>query len=200
MSGRVELDASELRAIEEHKWYLSEKSGKEVSIEEAIEDFRARYRAVWAGSKLQQENCKQLEEIEKHQWFRSQEEGRDIGKDQAATEWILRFADLWRRERDSLDANEFLEVTHAIEKDEGQLIEPASQVGDVARSYDCEVYLHFPLIGSCNFVLNGKEYLSAKSRFFPSKLAFQQGDRIELIVMGERRREAVEALRALLEQ
>lgn len=96
MVERVELDASELRAIEEHKWYLSEESGKEVTIEEAIHDFAARYRALWSGSKLRQENTEQLGEIEKHQWYRSQEEGRDIGKEQAAAEWILRFAELCR--------------------------------------------------------------------------------------------------------
>ncbi|MEW6366030.1 MAG: hypothetical protein AB1714_15480 [Acidobacteriota bacterium] len=200
MVEKAELDASELRAIEEHKWYLSEKSGKEVSIEEAIEDFTARYRALWAGSKLQQENTEQLGEIEKHQWYRSQEEGRDIGKERAAAEWIRRFAEIWRREKESLEANEFLVVTQAIEKEEGHQIEPTSRLGDVARIYDCEVYLHFPRMDSCNFVMNGKEYLSVKSLIFPGKLAFQKGDRIEFIVMGARRRELVDALRAYLEQ
>ncbi len=198
VSERVELDASGLRAIEEHKWYLSERSGREVSIEEAIEDFRARYWTLWIGSKQQRENREQLAEMERHRWYRSQEEGRDIGKEQAATEWVLHFAELWRRERDSLEANGFLEMIHVVEKLEGQSIELATELRELATHHDCDVYLHFPRMDTCNFVLGGKEYLSVRSRFFPGKMAFQKGDRIESIMTGASRREAAYALQALL--
>ncbi len=38
-----ELSASELKAIQEHKYYMSIEKGVEVSIEDAIKDFREKY-------------------------------------------------------------------------------------------------------------------------------------------------------------
>jgi len=40
----IDLIPSELRAIEDHKYYLSQKEGREVSLEEAIVDFLCRLR------------------------------------------------------------------------------------------------------------------------------------------------------------
>lgn len=91
-------------------------------------------------------------------------------------------------------------MTKVIEKAEGQRIEPASRLGEVARIYGCEVYLNYPRMDTCNFVLNGKEYLSAKSVIFPSKLEFQIEDRVEFIVMGARRLEIMDVLQALLDR
>ena len=46
------LTAAELRAIEEHKYYLSQQRGTEVSIEEAIDDFIQHFAEDWRKEKL----------------------------------------------------------------------------------------------------------------------------------------------------
>ena len=80
------LTATELNAIEEHKYYLSLKRGTEVTIEEAITDFVQNYAKDWRNEKLRRDNLAQRQEIEKHKFLRSMEEGRDIGKHSAAEE------------------------------------------------------------------------------------------------------------------
>ena len=43
----ISLTASELKAIEDHKHYLSQRRGVEVTIEDAIRDFLVHYAAAW---------------------------------------------------------------------------------------------------------------------------------------------------------
>ena len=195
---RIELDPSELKAIEGHKWYLSEQSGREVSIEEAIADFRKRYRAIWLGAKLHAENRKQIEEILRHKWNRSTEVGFDIGEERAAREWIQWFADIWRQEKESLEGNGFQEIKLEVEKDEGLGIKPAAPLSEIARTFDCDLFLHFPGMEFYNFILHGKEYLSVKSVIFPDELSFRKDDRIEFIAMGLRVPELFEELKSIL--
>jgi len=78
------LTAAELKAIEEHKYYLSQQRGTEVSIEEAIEDFVQHFAEDWRQEKLRRDNLEQRDEIEKHKYLRSMAEGRDIGRSSAA--------------------------------------------------------------------------------------------------------------------
>jgi phosphotransferase system HPr (HPr) family protein len=192
------IDPSELKAIMDHKWYLSQQAQKEVTLEEAMNDFRERYRSGWLRSKLADENKEQVEEISKYKWCRSEEEGHDIGKAQAALEWVQRFADLWRRRKEALEAHGFLQMRLVVDKREGLSIRPASRLSDMARRFDCDVYLHMDGLEYYNFVLNGKEYLSVKSIICSHALAIRNGDSIEFIAMGAQAREALEALKLFL--
>ena len=192
------IDPSELKAIMDHKWYLSEQARREVSIEEAMDDFRERHRSNWLHSKLDEENKEQIEEISRFKWYRSAEEGSDIGETRAALEWIQRFADLWRRRKETLEANGFMKMEFAVNREEGFTIQPASKLSDMARRFDCDIYFHTDEMEYCNFVLTGKEYLSVKSIICPHALTFRKGDRIEFIAMGAQAREALEALKLFL--
>ena len=49
---RFDLTPSELKAIEDHKYFLSQERGAEVSIEEAIGDFLRRYAESWRREKV----------------------------------------------------------------------------------------------------------------------------------------------------
>jgi phosphotransferase system HPr-like phosphotransfer protein len=189
------IDPSELKAIMDHKWYLSQKARREVSIEEAMEDFRERYRSNWLQSRLTEESREQIEEIFKYKWFRSEEEGHDIGETQAALEWIQRFAGLWRHSKETLEANGFLEMDFVVNKEEGHSIQPASRLSDIARRFDCDVYFHTDKLGDYNFILNGRAHVSVKSVICPHALTLCKDDRIEFIAVGEQAREALETLR-----
>lgn len=192
------IDPSELKAIMDHKWYLSQQARREVSIQEAMEDFRERYRSNWLSSKLAEENREQIEEIFKYKWCRSEEEGHDIGKAQAALEWIQRFADLWRRSKETLEANGFLEMELVVNREGGLSMRPATKLSDIARRFDCDVYFHMDELEYYNFILNGKEYLSVKSIICPHELTFRKDDRIEFIAIGAQARESLETLRLFL--
>ncbi len=192
------IDPSELKAIMDHKWYLSERAGRPVSIEDAILDFRERYRNGWLQSKLEQENREQIDEIIKYKWYRSEEEGHDIGKDRAAFEWITGFADLWRQRKGILEANGFITMEVVVEKEEGVTIRPASRLSELSQNFDCEIYLRTGSTEYCNFILNHKGYLNVRSVICPLSLTFEKGDRIEFIAMGVQAPEALEALRLFL--
>src|SRR5664280_639883 len=101
-SAENNLTAAELKAIEEHKYYLSQRRGAEVTIEEASADFLQNFADDWRQEKLRRDNLEQREEIEKHKYLRSLEEGRDIGRSSAAEEWCQKYAHIWRAERESL--------------------------------------------------------------------------------------------------
>src|SRR5260221_3109669 len=103
----VNLTAAELKAVEEHKYFLSQSRGREVTIEEAIADFVKHYEDDWRREKLRRDNLAQREEIERHKYLRSQEVGHDIGRSSAAAEWCGKYAHIWRAEHESLEENGF---------------------------------------------------------------------------------------------
>ena len=197
---KIDLIASELAAIQTHKYFMSLNEGREVSIEEAINDFVEKYRRDWLHEKQRRDSQEQINEIEKHKYFRSLEEGRDIGSRKASEEWIGKYAHIWREEKESLQAHGFLQVKLVVENEEGLHIKPASRLAEIARSCDCDMYVHRKGMEYYNFVLNRKEYLNVKSVLSLLQLDAVKGEELEFIATGAQAKEGLEEVRHLLSQ
>jgi phosphotransferase system HPr (HPr) family protein len=197
---KINFIPSELAAIEEHKYYMSVREGREVSIDEAIQDFIEKYRSDWLREKQRRDNEEQIKEIEKHKWFRSREEGYDIGSRRASEEWIRKYAHIWREEKESLQAQGFRKITLVVENEGGLHIKPASRLAEIARTCDCDMYVHRRGMEYYNFVLNGKEYLNVKSILSLLQLDAEQGEEVEFIATGSQAKEALAAVEDLLTQ
>ena len=85
-----------MRAIEEHKYYLSKQAGFDVGLEYAIENWLINHAAQWRRQRLKMELADQKKEMLKHKWIESEKAGADLGKD-AINDWIKRYAAEWRR-------------------------------------------------------------------------------------------------------
>ena len=191
---RADLTPAELKAIEDHKYFLSQKRGEEVSIEEATEDFLKTYAEVWKREKLRRDNLEQCREIEKHKYYRSMEEGRDVGRNVAAEDWCKRYAHIWREERESLERNGFVRISVAIKDPLGLHMRPTSAISSVATRYDCDIYVHRPGMSYYNFLLRGKPYMNVKSILGMLSLGIILGDNIEFIALGAQAKEALDAI------
>ncbi len=197
---KIDLIPSELAAIQTHKYFMSLNEGREVSIEEAIQDFVEKYRADWLREKQRRDNEEQIKEIERHKYFRSREKGYDIGSRTASEEWIGNYAHIWREEKESLQAHGFLQVKLVVENEEGLHIKPASKLAEIARDCDCDMYVHRRGMEYYNFVLNGKEYLNVKSVLSLLQLDAIKGEELEFIATGAEAKEALEAVERLLKE
>ncbi|MGD0237915.1 MAG: HPr family phosphocarrier protein [Syntrophorhabdales bacterium] len=197
---KIDLIPSELAAIQTHKYFMSLNEGREVSIEEAIQDFVQKYRADWLREKQRRDNEEQIKEIERHKYFRSREKGYDIGSRTASEEWIGNYAHIWREEKESLQAHGFLQVKLDVENEEGLHIKPASKLAEIARDCDCDMYVHRRGMEYYNFVLNGKEYLNVKSVLSLLQLDAIKGEELEFIATGAEAKEALEAVERLLKE
>jgi phosphotransferase system HPr (HPr) family protein len=197
---RIDLIPSELAAIETHKYFMSLNQGREVSIEEAIDDFVEKYRTGWLDEKQRRDNEEQIKEIERHKYLRSAEKGYDIGSRTASEEWIGTYAHLWRAEKESLKAHGFLQVKLVVQNEEGLHIKPVSTLAEIARSYDCDVYVHRKGMEYYNFILNGKEYLNVKSVLSLLQLDARKGEELEFIATGVEAGKALDAVELLLKE
>lgn len=196
----IDLIPSELRAIEDHKHYLSQKEGREVPIEEAIVDFLIDYEADFLKRKQREDVAQQNDEIMRYKWIESEKEGRDIGEETAAMEWIEKYGSIWRAERESLEKNAFLEMSLVIEDRAGVVID-MMKLADIARKNDCELYIHKDRMKHYNFALfGGKEYLNVKSILCPKHLEAVKGEKIEFIATGEGALRALPEVRSLINQ
>jgi phosphocarrier protein HPr len=192
------LTAAELKAIEEHKYYLSQRRGTEVTIEEAIGDFVQNFAEDWRKEKLRRDNLEQRKEIEKHQYLRSMEEGRDIGKHSAAEEWCQKYAHIWRAESESLERNGFKRVLVKIQNTDGLHLRPASAVAGLAAKFDCDIYVHREAMPYYNFLLEGRPYMNVRSILGFLSLGAALGDTLEFIATGSQAEQALKALAELL--
>jgi phosphocarrier protein HPr len=192
------LTAAELKAIEEHKYYLSQKRKTEVTIEEAIADFVEKFAKDWRNEKLRRDNLEQRKEIEKHKYLRSLEEGRDIGKASAAEEWCQKYAHIWRAEHESLDQNGFKKVRVTIQNKEGLHLRPVSAVAALAAKFDCDIYVHREGMSYYNFLLEGRPYMNVRSVLGFLSIGAAPGDTLEFIATGSQAADALKALAELL--
>ena len=87
---------AEWKAIRVHRYFLSQRYHRFVSINEAIEDWQKNYALVWRAKRTILSSRNQMEEILKHKWIESEKAGRDIGS-AAAADWIRKYADKWRQ-------------------------------------------------------------------------------------------------------
>jgi phosphotransferase system HPr-like phosphotransfer protein len=194
----IDLIPSELRAIEEHKYYLSQKQGREVSLEEAIVDFLIDYEADFFTAKQIEDVREQNAEIMKYKWIESEKEGYDIGTEKAAKEWVEKYGSIWRNEKESLEQNGFIGLSVVIENKKGLNIEIAA-LAETARRHDCELYIHKDRMKYYNFILFGKkEYLNVKSILCPNSLESAKGELIEFIATGNGVKEALEEIEHLI--
>ena len=196
----INLTAAELKAIEEHKYFLSQKRRAEVTIEEAIADFIEHFEADWQREKLRRDNQEQRLEIEKHKYFRSMEEGRDIGKSSAAEEWCQKYAHIWRAERESLERNGFKKITVVVQNEKGLHMRPVSAVAALAAEFDCDIYVHREGMVYYNFLLEGRPYMNVRSILSLLSLGVARGDTLEFIATGSQAGQALEALEKLMRQ
>jgi phosphotransferase system HPr-like phosphotransfer protein len=193
-----ELTPAELRAVEEHKYFLSQQRGYEVTIEEATADFLARFAQAWRQEKLLNDNRDQRSEIEKHRYFRSMEEGRDIGRDAAATEWCGRYAHIWRAERESLERNGFERVTVEVRNASGRPMNFGSSLAALMVKFDCNLYVHKDGMAYWNFIMARRPYMNAKSAVGLLSLNIAPGDQLEFIATGAHATQTLEAVAKLM--
>ena len=196
------LIPSELKAIEDHKYYMSVEQKKPVSIEEAIKDFLEKYEGDWCRQKTIKDNLAQREEIEKHKYIRSEQEGRDVGE-QAVDEWREKYAHIWRQEQESLERNGFLERKVTIQNIHGIHVRPSGTLVKIALKHDCEVYVHKENMDTYNFKINKKPYLNVKSVLAMSDLlglCIAKGDELEFISYGNQAKDALDEIESIVNQ
>jgi phosphocarrier protein len=199
MNGQASnLTAAELKAIEEHKYYLSLERGTEVSIEEAIDDFVQHFAEDWRREKLRRDNLEQRDEIEKHKYLRSLAEGRDIGRSSAAEEWCHKYAHIWRTEHESLEQNGFQKILVTVLNKDGLHLRPVSAVAGLAANFDCDIYVHKDGMTYYNFLLEGRPYMNVRSVLGLLSVGAALGDTLEFIATGSQATLALSALADLL--
>lgn len=190
----IDLSPAELKAIEDHKYFMSQEKGHEVSIEEAIEDFISHYKQAWMKEKLRRDNVEQLEEIKKYKDTKSQETGYEISENDAAEEWSSKYAHIWREEKESLEKNGFFTTQVVVQNEKGLHVRPASTLATLTGKFDCDVYVHKDGMEYYNFILNSRKYMNVKSVLGLLALFVCKGESLEFIATG---REAEKALRAI---
>jgi phosphotransferase system HPr (HPr) family protein len=193
------LSPAELKAIGEHKYFLSVEQGKEVTIDEAMQSFLAKYLQDWRREKQRRDNEEQKEEIEKYKYFRSKEAGYDIGEKTASEEWMQKYADIWREEKESLEQNGFYYVKVIVKNQRGLHLRPTSCIANLAIKFDCDVYVHKSGMVHYNFILNHKKYLNVKSIFSLLGLAALVGEELEFIAIGAEAKPALEAIATMVD-
>lgn len=93
---------SEARAIEVHKYFLSERVGYDVGFEVAIENWCTFHAEEWRQARLKMDLAAQAAEIRRHKWIESERAGTDLGQ-HAVIDWIERYAADWRQWREEQD-------------------------------------------------------------------------------------------------
>jgi len=195
----VNLSPSELKAIEEHKYFLSLERKGEVSIGEAIEDFLARFAEDWRREKFRRDHQDQISAIEEHRRARSLEEGRELERSVVAAEWCQKYAGIWREERESLERNGFKRMWLVVRDPRGLHLRPWSAVAQTAAKFDCDVYVHKPGMPFWNFQLEGRPYMNVKSVIAMLSLGIELDDVLEFIAAGAQANMALMAIRALID-
>lgn len=200
MTIEQDLIPSELKAIEDHKYYMSLEQGKQVSIEEAIKDFLERYEGDWCRQKTIKDNLEQKTEIDKHKYNRSRQVGRDLGQE-AVDEWREKYAHIWRDEQESLAKNEFLERKVILQNVLGLHVRPSCTLVKIALKYDCDVYVHKDGMENYNFKIKKKPYLNVRSVLSQSdllELCAAKGDELEFIAYGKQAKEALDEIESIV--
>jgi phosphocarrier protein len=191
----INLIPSELKAIEEHKYYMSVEQEKPVSIDDAIKDWILTYKADWLKEKTRRDNLAQNDEMAKHTWIRSEEEGRDLGEE-AVEEWMKKYAPIWREDRESLVKNSFLEKKVKIQNTLGLHVRPSATLVRIAKKYDCDLYVHKQGMDNYNFTINKKPYTNVCSLIANPimnlvRLCAGKGDELEFIAYGKQAKDAL---------
>ncbi len=89
------LPKPELREVERHQIRLIQRLGRDVSKEEALEDWLRNHAAQWRAARQREALACQCEEMLRHKWIESEKAKRDLGNE-AIFDWIHRHAAQWR--------------------------------------------------------------------------------------------------------
>lgn len=89
------LTPAEMREIERHKYFLSERAGYDIGFEAAASDWIERYGLLFRQERQAYMLNMQREEIARHTWIESEKAGCDLGR-AAALDWVLKYAATWR--------------------------------------------------------------------------------------------------------
>jgi hypothetical protein len=180
----VSVTPAELKAIEEHKYYISLSQGGAVSIDEAIRDWVQNHREQWLQEKQRHDSTEQIKEIEMHKWYRSEEAGFDVGRSTASQEWIILFARDWREAKESLESNGFHTTKVILAGQEGAGESAWNRLVGIALSHDCDVYVYWSEMSRCSFILNGKGFLDMKAPCFSEQIKETASGEIDVIAIG----------------
>ena len=87
---------AELREINLHKYFLSQKRGYDVGFEAARRDWEDKHSRRWREARHRAMLDLQCAEIARHKWLESEKARRDLGRE-AALDWIEKYAAKWRK-------------------------------------------------------------------------------------------------------
>ncbi|MBN2737859.1 MAG: HPr family phosphocarrier protein [Spirochaetales bacterium] len=202
MGRQIDLDLtpSELKAIEEHKYFMSMKVGHEVKIEEAIEDFCNNVKNSWVRDKQLKENQTQLQEILRYKELRSHELGYHIDDVAALREWSEHHASSWRIKKESLEGNGFEQISVVVQLEKGLHVRPSSNLTSLCYQYDADIYVHKEGMREFSFILEGKMYINVKSVTHLLGLAACRGERLDFIAIGREAKAALQEIAGFLNQ
>lgn len=86
---------AEWNAIQVHRYFLSQRYGRFIANDEAIEDWLKNYALIWRAKRTVLSSRNQMKEILRHKWIESEKAGHDLGPE-AVSDWIYKYADKWR--------------------------------------------------------------------------------------------------------
>lgn len=89
------VDRAEQRAMERHWKRLYDESGRNVSYEEAMDDWLDNHATAWREEHQRRVMERQKEEMNKHRWIESEKAQCDLGS-KAYIDWIKKYAAQWR--------------------------------------------------------------------------------------------------------
>jgi hypothetical protein len=89
------IEEAELRAINRHKYYLSQQQGEDIGFQVAAADWFTNYSEAWHQKRHSKMLEMQREEIKRFKWIESEREQRDLGRS-AVEDWIHKHAAEWR--------------------------------------------------------------------------------------------------------
>jgi phosphotransferase system HPr (HPr) family protein len=192
------LTAYELKAIEERRYFMGLEQKREVSFEEAMEDFMKNYLAEFKKEKARRDAEAQRQEILKHKLIRSQQVGYDIGEEKASQEWLA-YAAIWRKEQEelerSLEHNSFRCLRSVVLNKNGCHVRPSGTLCGIALKYSCQIYASREDMEYFNFYLEveGKKrpFINVRSILTLLSMAVAQGEEIFFVAYGEQSKEAL---------
>ena len=198
MTWKIEdISPPELAAITELKTLMSKRAGREVTVDEAIEEFLTTHRDEWQRIKFRCDNLMQIREIERHKWIESEKAGHDMGN-VAALDWTEKYAAMWRSEHDALCTYGFQTRLLVVTVAHGVHIRPNAALAAIARQYDADIYVHLEGMPYANFTLRGRPYISVKSVVGILSLGITQGSQIEVIATGVHAEQALNAVAEII--
>lgn len=188
------LSWAELRAIEDHKYFLSKERGKEVILKEAMADFQ-KYKQDWLKAKLKKESIEQRKAIEEFKRKEEEKAGYDLGE-LPVQAWQNTYAAQYRDMLESPERNEFIKRKVIICNEKGIHVRPSGTLAKISTDFDCDIYVHKNGMESYDFKVNGITYLDVNNNAILGYMSLEaaMGDELEFIAYGRQANEALNSI------